>query len=297
MNLLRNKLFAIYGVGALPHGKGGSSSAPAPDPAIGQAELEDANLEQQELSNYENVYEPAEISAQNQANSIDQSEATADNALASAQTSMVNNENSEYTNEYEPLMNQMVNQASNYDTQANYNQMAQQAVGDVNNTDAAAQQSQAMEMESVGVNPTSGAFQGMWNADNINNAAQGAAAASRALTGAQQLGWNMEDQAAAMGQALPSDASQATSTATNADNSASSSANSELANTTTSANLNNSSIGDAANIETSMGNLGVGTYQTQVNAWNAQQQAQAQSSAGIGSALGGVAMAGAMMMM
>jgi hypothetical protein len=288
MNILRELQRLKYGVGACPQGKGGGSSAPAPDPAIGQAELEEANVEQQEEGYMENTYMPEQQAAENQANAIDAQEAGVYEQTAAQQNAQSAAYYNQYENTYAPLMNNMVSQAANYDSDGNFQQQAQLAIGDVNNTMNAQNQAQAMQMQSVGVDPTSGAYQSMWNANGINQAAQQAAAGTRARTAAQQLGWNMEDQAAAMGQSLPGDSAQASSVANQATGGASSTANSTVSNANQSQATTTNSQSSMGNLEQGIGQMGNAQYQTQVNAWNDQQQAQASSDAGIGSIVGAV---------
>lgn len=292
-----NRKRMIFGVSACPHGKGGSTPPPAPDPSIGQAQLAESNLEAQEYSDYKNTFEPQQLAQEQQANSIDQQQEQSEAALQASETASSNNYNDMYQNTYEPLMKNMVNEATNYDSDGNFQQQAQLAIGDVNNTYGAQQQSQAREMQSVGVDPTSGAYQGMWNANGINQAGAQAAAATRARTAAQQLGWNMQTQAAQMGQALPGDAVANDSAATNSGNSATSASNSGVSNAVNTGSAGTAATSSAASIQQGIGQLGAGSYQTQVNAWNDQQQQQAASSAGLGSAIGSVAGIAAMAMM
>jgi len=271
----------------------GGSSAPPPDPAIGQAEKEMADLQQQEYSDYKNIYMPQQqAQVQQQMDLAKRQEAQYEQTQQQMDTQSADYYN-EYKNTYEPLMNNMVSQASNYDTQANYEQQAQLAIGDVNDTTNAQRKAQAMQMESVGVDPTSGAYQSMWNASGINQAAQQAAAATRARVAAQQLGWNMEDQAAAMGQNLPGNSTNSASVGLNAGNATVQTGQQQVSNSNLNTTTNNSAMQGMASTQQGIGQLGNASYQTQVNAWNAQQQADAQSSSGLGSmvgALGGAAL-------
>jgi hypothetical protein len=297
MNLRRELLRCIYGhQAASPHGKGGGSAPPPPDPAIGQAEKEMADTQAQALQQYSSVWEPQQLAQMQQANQISQAAEKQYETTAQQQNAISQNYYDEYKNTYEPLMNQMVDEAKNYSTEGNYQQQAQMAIGNVDQTMDAQQKAQAMQMQSVGVDPTSGAFQGMWNANGINAAAQKAAAGTQARFAAQQLGWQMQDQAAAMGQGLPGAQAQAASVGTAATGGSVAAANSGVANTNQSASTGSSAFGTAGQIQQGMGQLGNGAYQTQVNAWNAQQQQEAQSAAGIGSLVGTAAGAAAMFM-
>lgn len=284
----------ILGVMACPHGKGGAPAPPPPDPSIGEAQKAAAALSQQQYDDYKKIYQPQQQAAADKANEIAQQQETSSAALQASQKATADNLNQTYQDTYVPLMKTMVGQATNYDSEGNFQQQANLAVGDVNNTYGAQQQSQSRQMQSVGVDPTSGAYQSMWNANGINQAGAQAAAATRARTGAQQLGWNMEQQAAAMGQNLPSAAVANSSGAQNSSNSAVTQANGQVANQIQIGGASTQAGTAATNTQNQIGQLGAGSYQTQVNAWNDQAQQAAASSAGTGQMIGGVVMAGAM---
>lgn len=282
----------IFGVSACPHGKG-ASAPPPPDPSIGQAQAAEAALQQQEYNDYKNTFEPQQLAAQTTANNIAQQQETSSAALQSSEKATADNYNNMYQNTYEPLMQNMVTEANNYNSDGNFQQQAQLAIGDVNNTYGAQATSQANQMKSVGVDPTSGAYQGMWNANGINQAGAQAAAATRARTAAQQLGWNMQTQAAQMGQNLPGAAVANDAAAQNSGNSAVQTSNGTVSNAVNVGSAGTAATSSAEQAQNQIGQLGAGSYSTQVNAWNAQQQANATSSAGIGSAIGGIAMGAA----
>jgi hypothetical protein len=308
MNLLDLKR-KLRGPAYCPQGKGGGSSAPAPDPNIGLAQQKMADLSQKEFDYYQNTLAPQyQAQADKAAAQIDDQNSTLKGIADQYQTSQKQFDSQSqdyydmYKGTYMPAMQGMVDQANAYDTEGNYAQQAQLAVGDVNDTFNAQQQSQARQMQSVGVDPTSGAYSSMWNANGVNQAAQQAAAASRARVAAQQLGWNMKTTATSMGQNLPgaslgagTAANQALAGATGATQQTVANNQTALGNTQT--GIQNATQQSQNQIATqqSIGGMAQQSYNTQVNAWQAQQQADAQSSAGIGSAVGGLAMAGAVL--
>jgi hypothetical protein len=296
----------LRGPAYCPQGKGGGS-APAPDPAIGQAQQKMADLSQQEFDYYKNTLAPQyQAQADKASSQIDAQNSTLSGIADQYKTSQQQFDTQSkdyydmYKGTYMPAMQGMVDQANAYDTDSNFEQQAQLAVGDVNDTFNAARNSQAMQMKSVGVDPTSGAYNSMWNANSVNQAAQQAAAASRARQAAQQLGWNMKTTATSMGQNLPG-ASLGAGTAglnalagqTGTTQQTVSNTQTALGNTETGISNSQGAAQQQINANQAIGSLANQTYGTQVNAWQAQQAADAQSSSGIGGLVGTVAMAGA----
>lgn len=295
MNLLREFSRLKYGAGSLPHGKGGSSNAPPPDPNVGKAEQQMADLSQQEFQYYQNSVAPELQQEYQQTNQQEQQYINQYIQNSQQANQQAKGYYDEYQNTYVPLMNQMVDQAKNYDSEGNFEQQAQLAIGDVDAVGNAQQQSQAMQMKQYGIDPTSGAYQGMWNANGVNQASQEAAAATRARTAAQQLGWNMETQAASMGQGLPGASAQEQAISQSNTGGAMSGTQQQQSNNQASANAQTQGYQTAIGNYGTLGNMANTNTQNQNNAWSASQQASAQSSAGLGSALGGLAMGAAMM--
>lgn len=173
-------------------------SAPAPDPNIGKAQQQMADLATQEFNQWQTDVWPAlkaqtesqTTNANNQA-AIDLQTQTKQNAIADEQYQM-------YKDTYQPLQKQLVDEASNYNTDANTQRLTSEAIGDTKQAFANQQSDQARQMQSYGINPTSGQFQGMSNANSIVQAATEAAAATRARNAAEQLGWAKKMDAAGM---------------------------------------------------------------------------------------------------
>lgn len=88
-----------------------------------------------------------------------------------------------------PLLSQLQQGALNYNTAGNTERMAGLALGDVHSQFGAQRQAELQKMQSYGIDPTSGRYIGQDTATGNNEAAAGAAAASRARDAAIQLGW------------------------------------------------------------------------------------------------------------
>ena len=268
-------------------------SAPAPDPNIGKAQQQMADLATQEFNQWQTDVWPAlkaqtesqTTNANNQA-AIDLQTQTKQNAIADEQYQM-------YKDTYQPLQKQLVDEASNYNTDANTQRLTSEAIGDTKQAFANQQSDQARQMQSYGINPTSGQFQGMSNANSIVQAATEAAAATRARNAAEQLGWAKKMDAAGMASGQYGNQATATQLGLSAGNQSLQSGQVPIANSGALSSSMSSGYGGAMSGWNNVGQLGAQTYSTQVQAYNAQQQANAQSSAGMGSmigALGGAAM-------
>lgn len=268
---------------------GGGSAAPAPDPNVGLAEVANANLSKEEFNTYMNQVFPME---QKQAQSQEQIATQQEGLQAQQQQQNIDLANQYQTrmqNTFYPIQDQVVSEANNYNTNGNFEQQAALAGGDITNQYANAKQAQAIQQEQYGINPSSGAFQGQQQKMDVQQGADTAAAMTRARNAAVQLGWAKQMDAIGVGQGLPGNQATSSSLATNQGNSVLSAGQSGIAGTQALGQGMAQGYGTAMNGNASVGQMGNQQYATQVNAWNAQQQADAQSSAGVGSALGAVA--------
>lgn len=312
-------------------GKGGGGSAPAPDPAIGQAQNKMADLATKEYEDFmTNVWptmqeaSAAQITNANQqigiANeqvALDRAAQEKQNAVADQQLEIMRQQQriteaqyNRYMNTFAPVEDSIVSDAMNYDTAGNRERLASEALGDVNAQFGIARENTKRNMASYGIDPTSGVYAGNINANDVTQAATAAAAATRARDAAIQLGWAKKMDAAGLGRGVFGNSATAAGLAlaggAGASNSFSAGVNSGAAGLNASSTaLNNGQIpisnasalgasyaqgyGSANNGWGGVGNLGLGSYGTQVNAWSAQRQADAQSSAGWGKGILGLA--------
>ena len=288
-----------------PQGGKGHSEAPAPDPSIGQAQLQLAenakrqtDLAEKQQADYNANVLPRMQAQADQANSY--SALVADSQIA------INKQQLEYSRQYHdrmvntfyPMQDAAIDQAKNYNTEANQNQIAASAIGDNVAAFEAQRNADATKAKAYGIDPTSGAYQGMQQTSGVAQAATSASAATRARAAAVQLGWGMQMDAIHLGDGLAAASMGSAQTAINAGSSAVASANNGVNNSLAVNSGTNqtysgvqSGYGGANTATSASGGLGAQSYGTQVSAWNAQQQANASSSAGIGSAIGGIASA------
>lgn len=277
-------IFTFYGGGK----GGGGGAAPAPDPNIGIAARQNADLAAAQYRDFQTNVWP-EMKRQSQIQ-LDMS------TKLGEQQYNINLKNADLADKYQkrmedtfyPLQDKLVADAKAYNTNGNFERQAALAIGDVNTASDVANKNTAMQMRSFGINPNSGVYQGSMNANGVLQAATASAAATKARAAAEQLGWAKSMDAVSLGQGLPGNQATSTGIALTAGNSALQAGQTNIANTQALGSSYSQGYGGAMQGWNNVGNLGVQTYNGQLSAYNAQQQANAQSSAGWGSLAGSV---------
>ncbi len=269
---------AIFGGGDTP-------SAPAPDPNIGIAAQQNAEVAREALEFNKQVYEEgkprqAKMDALSEKVIQDQLDVSAQNkAQAESQWQR-------FQQYFVPVEDQMVKDAMTYDSPEEQERMAGQAAADVENAYAQSGEQQKRRLTSMGINPNSGTALAVSNANDLMKASDKAGGMNNARIMARDKGITLRAGAANFGRNMPNTAANAYGITLQGGNSAvgngAASNNMALQN----ADGMNKGFNTAINGNQSAGNLLLGQYGAQVNAWNAQQAADAQSSAGMGSMIG-----------
>ena len=300
-DMLPERAFQKRGFGGAPAtlegGKGGGSSAPAPDPNIGIAQRELSALSKQEYEDFKNLVWPKmlEQTERQQANADEQTRISTE--TQARQNQIAEEQYKKYKETYQPLQEQLVQEAKDYNTEENQNRLATQAMGDVKSQFGLKAESDKRQMASYGIDPTSGKYQGQMNQNSILEAATGAAAATKARDAAVQLGWAKKMDAAGMSAGQFGNQSTATTLGLNAGNSAIGAGTAGIGATSALGAGLNSGYSGAMQGWNQVGTLGVQKYQGDISAYNAQQAANAQASAGWGGALGSAIGTGAALYM
>lgn len=121
---------------------------------------------------------------------------------------------------YRPLEKELVSDAQEFDTQAEFERRAGQAAADYEKQATQARQSNERTMASMGVNPNSGKYQAIQAQSGLTNAANKAGAMNQARTQAESLGYARKMDAAGLGRNLANASSGAYGVATQAGNAA-----------------------------------------------------------------------------
>jgi hypothetical protein len=270
-----------------------SSDPPDPDPQIGAAALQNANIAQQQLDlgKSQLAYNQQQAAWQQP---LIQKIAQQDIATSDTNTARANDQWNQYKTMFQPVENQMVSDAMNFDSPAQQEKLAGQAAADVTKSYQGGLDSNQRNMERMGINPNSGRFAAINNETSLAQAKDTAGAMNNARQGAITQGMALRAGVANFGRNMPNTGLAADSTALNAGNSAV--GNIATGNATNNANTAAAQnwFGGATSASTAAGQLGLGQYQGQLNAWNSQNQNNMEGLSGIGSLVGSLAGAGAL---
>lgn len=271
-------------------GKGGGS-APAPDPAIGQAAAANVALGQNWLDfakeQFADGNKRQEITDALNTRVINQQLDTQDQANTWAQQ-----DRARTLNTFQPVEDAFVKTAQEFDTPEKQAEAAATAKADVMAATEQAKATGIRQMAAMGVSPDSGRFAGVTRAQDTNAALASAGAQNNARQVVRDKGLALKADAINMGKGLASSTAAAYGIGTNAGNSAvgnNASANSQF---NQNGQIMSQGFGGAIGANSSAGNMLTNLYGNQLSAWQTQQQANATSSAGIGSLVGTLGGAG-----
>lgn len=295
-DMLPDRAFQPRGKGPFARGMtleggkgGGGGGAPAPDPNIGIAQRELAAISKEYLESWKNeVWPKMKEQAEKQEIRADEQFAL-DKELQEMQIGSAKKAMAEFDRFGRPMRESIYKAAEEYDTAANRERIASEAMGDVKSAFGIKAADEQRRLQGFGIDPTSGRATSTANANAIMEAAVGSAAANRARTAAEQLGWAKKMDAIALSQGQFGNQATSTGLALSAGNQALQSGQVPMANYAQMGSSMGGAYGGAMQGWQNIGQLGVQKYNADVNAYSAQQQANAQSSAGWGSALGGMA--------
>jgi len=281
----------------LEGGKGGGGSAPSADPNIGIAQNKMADIAEKQFKMFQETIWPQMQEESKRITDMSTKLGEQQYALNEKNAGIADEYYDRMKDKFYPLQDDVVKEATNYNTEGERERQAALAMGDVNDAFNNQRRQQEMQMQSFGINPTSGRYQGAVNANGVMQAAAGAAAATKARTAAEQLGWAKRMDAIGLGMGLAGNQATSTGVALNAGNSAMGNTNAGLAALNTMSGASNAAAGTAMQGWNSVGTLGVQKYNADVNSYTAQQQANASNNAALGSTLGSLAATGAKLYM
>lgn len=274
-------------------GKNGGS-APAPDPAIGQAAQANVQLGQDWLSFAKDQFTEGnkrqEVTDALNTKVINQQLDTQDQANTWAQQ-----DRARTVNTFQPLEDEFVKTAQEYDTPEKQAEAAATAKADVIAAADQAKLTGARQMAAMGVSPDSGRFAGITRSQDTNTALASAGAQNNARQIVRDKGLALKADAINMGKGLASSTAAAYGIGTNAGNSAV--ANNATANNSFNANgqIMGQGLSGAIGANNSAGSMLNQLYGNQLQGWSAQQQANSTSAAGTGQLLGSLTGTGAML--
>ena len=269
-------------------GKGTKIEAPTPDPYIGLAQKQTSQLSADYMELWKSDIWPGMKQQATDQQKLSQEQVSLNMEMQKRQMEIAEEQYQRYKTVFQPLQDDIVKQANEYDTAGNQERLASSALGDVNTQFENQRQQTRMQGRAYGIDPTSGRYQGAENANSVMQAGTAAAASTRARDAAVQLGWAKKMDAIGLGSGIFSNQATSTGLALNAGNSAISAGQVPMSNFSSMTASGGSAFGTGMAGYNSAGQLGVQKYGADINAYNSQQQANAQSSAGIGSAIGAI---------
>jgi len=298
-DMLPDRAFQPRGKGPFARGMtleggkgGGGGGAPAPDPNIGIAQRELAAISKEYLDSWKNeVWPKMKEQAEKQEMRADEQFAL-DKELQEMQISSAKKTMQEFEQYGAPLRQDIYKRAAEYDTEANRERIAAEALGDVKSAFGIKAADEQRRLQGFGIDPTSGRATSTANANAIMEAAVGSAAANRARTAAEQLGWAKKMDAIALSQGQFGNQATSTGLALSAGNQALNAGQVPMANYGAMTSSMGSAYGGAMQGWNQLGQLGIQNYNIQSQNYQAEQNRQAQqnaaSSAGFGSLAGSV---------
>lgn len=273
-------------------GKGGGSSAPAPDPNIGRAAMKQAETGQQWLDFAKEQFavgneRQAEIDA------LTKEVTTAQLEGMRSSNERADQQWQRYLDVFQPAQDEFIEEARNWASPERQAELAAEARADVMAGAQGARQQTQRQMASMGISPTSGRYAGIERTNNLNTALASAGAQNNARSQVRSQGLALKEGIANMGQGAISTSAQQVGLGLNSGNSATGNMNAANAqwqgnNQIMGQGFQGAMAGYAGQANT-LNNL----YGNQLNAWSAQQQASSANAAGLMSGLGSLVGSGA----
>lgn len=278
--------YGKFGAGMTLEGGKGGGSAPAPDPNIGIAQKQLAELSTEQWNTFKTDIYPEMLRqsrvAEERANKqYEMTKEVSDFNLEKSRKAYAL-----YEEGAVPAMKKLKEDADKYNEAGYQEMLAGQALGDVNTSFEAQRQQQAMRDRSFGIDPTSGRSAGSANAIGAMQALAGAQASTQTRQAAKDIGLTKQANVYNMYAGLPAQANANTSIALNASNQGNAGGKAAFDTTTTTGSALNAGASTAMQGWNQVGSIGVQKYNADVNAYQADQQASGMFAQGIGQAVG-----------
>lgn len=273
-------------------GKSSGGSAPAPDPQVGAAALKNAQLGEDWLNFAKEQFAAGNV-RQDEMDELSNKVIEQQLSTQDRSNQWALEDRTRYKDVFQPLQDEFIETAKTYDSPERQAQMAAEAKADVLKSADTQQQINQRQMASMGINPASGRFAGITRATDLNTALASAGAQNNARTMVRDKAIALKADAINVGAGLPSQSAAASGLGLTAGNSAVGNQGATNQNYYANRGVMTSGFGGAMQGYANQGNILNNLYGNQVNAWSAQQQANATSSAGVGQMVGSLAGAGA----
>ncbi|MBI1202602.1 MAG: tail fiber domain-containing protein [Rhodopseudomonas sp.] len=273
-------------------GGGGGGSAPAPDPQIGQAALKNAQTGEEWLNFAKDAYATS-TERQKPIDALATQVSQQQLQSATQQNEWAQQAHDRYVDTFQPLQDQYVQEATNYDTPEKEAAAAATAKADVTSAAASQRGQSNRQMAAMGVNPASGRWAGINRATDLGTAVASAGAQNNARTQVKNTGLNLLGNAVNVGNGLPAQASQAVGLGLNAGTGSANVLNAANGQYLASTGIMNNGFQGQMQGYTNQANILQNQYNSQLQAWQTQQQTDAANNASILGGIGKIAGIGA----
>lgn len=269
-------------------GKGSSSSAPDPDPRIGEAALLQAETGKDWMNFAKDAF-AISTERQKDLDAITKQVSDQQLGVANQQAGYAKEDRDRYNTVFKPVEDQFIKEATNYASPEKQAEAAATAKADVATAIAGAKGQAQRSSAAMGINPASGRYAGIDRAGELGGALATAGAANTARTAVQDKGLALKADVANLGRGLPAQSAQATSLGLGAGSSAVGLTGAANAQQMQAGNIMGQGFqGQMAGYSGMASGLNQ-QYNNQLNQWSANQAQSNASASGIGSALGGIA--------
>lgn len=248
----------------------GGGTAPAPDPAIGQAQKQLADLSTEQWNTFKTDIYPTLLKQQEKADKRADEIWAQDKEISSFNLEQAKKSTERYEKTAIPAMEKLKADADLYNTAGYQEQLAGQAVGDIAAAEEVARQTGIQRDRSYGIDPTSGRSGLGFNANNVTAALAKAQAGTQTREAAKALGLQKQANVYSMAAGLPMQSLQQSGAAVNAGGAGLAAGESGINATMKASGASNAASGTAMQGWGQVGNLGVNKYQADISRYNSE---------------------------
>ncbi|QBQ72227.1 virion structural protein [Serratia phage Parlo] len=273
--------------------KKGSSSAPSPDPRIGEAALKQAELGQQSLDFWKDQMGIANERQKGQdaiANQVTQQQLDASKQAQQWATE----DRNRWNTVFKPMQDEFIDTAKNWDSEERQNKLAAEASADVLSNAAQQRDATNRQQAAMGVDPRSGRYQGVDRAAELATGLNVAGAQNNARNTVRKEGVAMKADAINMGSGLAVNPATSLGLGVSSGSAAMGTTSANNAQAAGHAGMMQNGFNSAMQGQAGMASALNNQYSNQLNAWSAQQQANANSTSSLFGGLGSIAGMGLM---
>lgn len=265
-----------------------TSSAPDPDPKIGESALLQAQTGEKWLSFAKDAFAVSQ-DRQKELDAITKQVSQQQLGLATDQADWAREDRNRYNTTFKPIEDDFIKEATNYASEDKQAEAAAEARADVSTAAANARAANERNAASMGINPASGRFAGIAATTDMNQTLAEAGAANTARQAVRDKGLALKADVVNLGKGLPATAAAGAAGSVSASGTALSGNQATNAQALAAPSIVSQGYGGAMQGYAGQASTLNQQYGLQLDAWKAQQQANAQGAAGIGSFLGGIA--------